>query len=209
MSSTFLSFVALGVSLGIPVGPIMIEMVKQGVRSGFWHSLFICFGALFADLVFVTLIYAGLAQYLMEPFPKMVMWAFGSATLLYLGWDSIKEAFRPIVLTSTSHSSLFQCFLSGFSLAALNPINILFWVGIYGSALATIIDKVAFEKTLLYSSAIFIGIFGWDVFLSSSIHFSRKLFSPSIIQLFSIIAGLALMGFGIYFATELIELHIL
>lgn len=203
--STFLGFIGLGLSLAIPVGAVTIEIVKQGIRCGFWHSLLVASGALCADIVFMTLIYAGLAQFLMDPLPKMIIWVMGFITLLYLGWDSVKEGFRPVVLSSGNERGKLQCFLSGFSLAALNPINILFWLGIYGSALATIVDKVRFSETLLYSSAIFVGVFMWDLFVSSSVHFSRKLFNPLAIRLLSVVAGVSLIGFGVYFGFQIIQ----
>lgn len=33
-----LSYIVLGLSLSIPVGPINIEMIKRGIKNGFWHS---------------------------------------------------------------------------------------------------------------------------------------------------------------------------
>lgn len=207
--STLLSFIGLGLSLAIPVGTITIEMVKQGVRRGFWHALFVAFGSLSADIVFMTLIYAGLAQFLMEPLSKMLIWGMGLISLLYLGWDSIKEGFQPVAFTAGKERGLWQCYLSGFTLAALNPITIFFWLGIYGSILATIMDKVQFSETLLYSSAVFMGVFLWDLFVSVSVHFSRRFLNQLAIQLLSILAGVILIGFGVYFGIQIIQLGVL
>lgn len=209
MVATLLSYIGLGLSLAIPVGTITIEMVKQGVRRGFWHSLFVAFGSLSADIVFMTLIYAGIAQFLMDPVSKMIIWIMGLFSLLYLGWDSIKEGIRPVAIASGQERGLWQCYLSGFTLAALNPLTIVFWFGIYGSVLASIIDKVRFSETLLYSSAVFMGVLLWDLFVSCSVHFTRQFLNPFAIQILSIIAGLMLIGFGVYFGLQIIQLGFL
>lgn len=52
MISDLLSYILLGFSLSVPVGAITIEMIKRGLRNGFWHAWFVGIGGInVADLI--------------------------------------------------------------------------------------------------------------------------------------------------------------
>ncbi|OQO98502.1 lysine transporter LysE, partial [Geobacillus sp. 44C] len=51
MLNSFLSSILLGLSLSIPIGPINIEMIKRGIKFGFFHSWVVGLGGMSADLV--------------------------------------------------------------------------------------------------------------------------------------------------------------
>lgn len=83
------SYIVLGLSLSVPVGPITIEMVKRGIKKGFLHSWFVGLGGMSADVVLMFLIYFGVSTYLTTPVAKLIMWIFGCIILVYLGYESI------------------------------------------------------------------------------------------------------------------------
>ncbi|MEZ0118695.1 UNVERIFIED_ORG: threonine/homoserine/homoserine lactone efflux protein [Heyndrickxia coagulans] len=200
------SYIVLGLSLSVPVGPITIEMVKRGIKKGFLHSWFVGLGGMSADVVLMFLIYFGVSTYLTTPVAKLMMWIFGCIILVYLGYESIRDAFREITIPEEKKKgNLLQSFLSGFLIAISNPLNIIFWIGIYGSVLTTILNTVNSGKALLYSSAIFIGIAAWDITVASSVHFGRKFVHQRFLKWLSVIAGIALIGFGIHFGYQAVK----
>lgn len=203
---TVLSYIVLGLSLSIPVGPINIEMIKRGIKRGFWHSWVVGLGGMSADIVFMLLIYLGVSTYLTTPIAKLIMWIFGFLILVYLGYESIRDAFKKITIADEAKKeSKPKSYLSGFLIAISNPLNIIFWIGIYGSVLTTALNTVGPGKSLLYSSAIFIGIAAWDLTVASSVHFGRKFVNQRFLKWLSVIAGLALIGFGISFGYQAIK----
>ncbi|MFD1427389.1 threonine/homoserine/homoserine lactone efflux protein [Kroppenstedtia sanguinis] len=204
---TFWSFVLLGLSLSVPIGAITVEMIKRGIKHGFLHSWLVGVGGMSADIVLMFLIYFGVASILTSPVAKLVLWAAGFFVLLYLGYESIKEAFKEINVSfqENSSSKISKSFFSGFLIAVSNPQNIIFWIGIYGSVLASTVESVGEGSALLYSSAIFIGIILWDLFVSVSIHYSRKFVNQKYMKWISITAGMILIGFGFFFGFKAVE----
>lgn len=206
------SYIVLGLSLSIPVGPISIEMIKRGIRNGFWHSWAVGLGGMSADIVLMFLIYFGVSTYLTTPMAQLIMWIFGFIILVYLGYESIRDAFKEVHISDEiQKESISKAFLSGFLIAISNPLNIIFWIGIYGSVLTTTLNTVSQGQSFLYSSAIFIGIALWDITVAASVHFGRKFTNQRFIKWLSVIAGLVLIGFGINFGYKAIKslMHII
>ncbi len=99
-----------------------------------------------------------------------------------------------------------KSFRIGFFMAVSNPLNILFWLGIYGSVLAKTADSYSNVQLLLYSSGIFVGITLWDLTMASVATGARKWFNHKVLQWISIIAGVILIGFGLYFGAQAFQL---
>lgn len=90
----------------------------------------------------------------------------------------------------------------GFLIAISNPLNIVFWVGIYGSVLTDAMNTIEKGAALLYSSSIFIGIILWNLFLILLIFLGRRFVKESFLKWFSVIARVALIGYGLYFGYK-------
>ena len=208
MIEDLLSFIILGFSLSVPVGAITIEMIKRGLHGGFLHAWFVGMGGMSADLVLMLLIYFGIVNFLTGPIAQTLIWFFGFLVLTFLGISSIRDAFRKINLgpeTANQSNSLMKAYLSGFAIALSNPLNIVFWIGIYGSVLATSLQAMSGGKVLFYSSAIFIGIAVWDLFIAGTVHFGKGFAGDRFVKWFSIAAGLALIGFGLWFGWQALD----
>lgn len=204
---TFFSFVLLGLSLSVPIGAITVEMIKRGMKHGFIHSWLVGIGGMSADVLLMLLIYFGVASLLTSPAAKLILWTVGFFVLLYLGYESIKEAFKDakVYVQKNSNSKQSKAFISGFLIAISNPQNIIFWIGIYGSVLASTVESVGEGNALLYSSAIFIGIIVWDLFVSVSVHYGRQFMNKRYMKWVLASSGIALIGFGAFFGYKAAE----
>jgi threonine/homoserine/homoserine lactone efflux protein len=203
---SILSYIILGLSLSIPVGPINIEMIKRGIKSGFWQSWAVGLGGMSADVVLMLFIYFGVSHYLTAPIAQFIMWIFGFLILVYLGYESIRDAFKEVMISDEGQKeNKSTSFISGFLIAISNPLNIIFWIGIYGSVLTTTLNTVHQGQALLYSSAIFIGIAVWDLAVAASVHFGRKFANQRFLKWLSIIAGFVLIGFGVSFGFRAVK----
>ena len=201
-----LSYIVLGLSLSIPVGPINIEMIKRGIKNGFWHSWAVGLGGMSADIVLMLLIYFGVSTYLTTPMAQLIMWIFGFLILVYLGYESIRDAFKEVTISDeVEKETKSKSFISGFLIAIFNPLNIIFWIGIYGSVLTTTLNTIGTGQALLYSSAIFVGIAAWDLTVATSVNFGRKFANQRFLKWLSVIAGLVLIGFGVSFGYRAIK----
>ncbi|CAI8857223.1 lysine transporter LysE [Bacillus pseudomycoides] len=203
MISMIFSYILLGVSLSAPVGPINVAQINKGIKNGFWSAWLVGVGAMSADIIMMLLIYFGVSTYLTTPIAQLCIWIFGFVTMLYLGYESIKDAPKQVQHSLTGEKEHpFKSFLSGFAIAISNPLNIVFWIGIYGSVLTNAINTIGKEQALWYSTAIFAGIMLWDLFMATSIHLGRRFVNRVVMKWISISAGIILIGFGIYFGYQ-------
>ncbi|KSU59964.1 amino acid transporter [[Bacillus] enclensis] len=201
--SVFISYIVLGLSLSAPMGPINALQLDKGIRLGFWHAWLVGVGGMAADAVFMLLIYFGLAQFVDTPIVQLFLWMFGFFVLVYTGIESVVKAGAPARDSRQSGGETkAKSFRTGFFMAISNPLSILFWLGIYGSILAETTETYQGGQVLICSMGIFLGITLWDFAMASVAAGTGKWFSGRIIRWISIISGLVLIGFGIYFGVK-------
>ncbi|WP_226580373.1 LysE family transporter [Halobacillus litoralis] len=197
----FFSYILLGLSLSAPIGPINAAQLEKGVRYGFFHAWLVGLGAMAADGLFMLLIYFGLAQYVELPLVKTFLWCFGAFVLIYTGIESMTAADSSRA-SSTKSSTKKKAFKVGFFMALSNPLNILFWLGIYGSILAEISSSYEQLQLLIYSGGIFVGIMIWDLTMAGAASWSRRWMTSKILKGISMASGIVLIGFGVYFGFK-------
>jgi len=191
----------LGITLSLPAGTMTIEMSKQGLKNGFFHGWFVGIGGMTVDLIMILIIYFGFSEILMLPAVETVMWLIGFLFLLYIGIESIKEAKQPLEISDTNlrKKSLFKSYGRGIMMA-VTPSNIVFWIGVFGTALTTAINNVSGYQFLLVASGILFGILIHDIILMGIISYTRKFVNHTFTKWTSIVAGFLLIGFSLYFA---------
>ncbi|WP_217587586.1 LysE family translocator [Lentibacillus saliphilus] len=205
--SLYFGYILLGLSLSAPVGPINAAQLDKGIHHGFLHAWIVGVGAMVGDLLFMGLIYFGVYQFLTTPLMKTFLWLFGCFILTYTGVETIvgaKEKLRNQAEVDTS--SIKKAFRSGFLIAISNPLNIIFWLGIYGAVLAKTSGMYSHQQLLLYSSGIIIGILVWDLFMAGVASSFRRFFSTRVLYGITVGAGLMLIGFGMYFCYEGVQM---
>jgi len=202
----FLGYILLGFSLAAPIGPVNAAQLDKGIKHGFLHAWLVGLGAMAADAVFMLLIYLGAAHFLYTPFMKMFLYTFGSCVLIYTGIESIVAAESVQMKSGSKNVSKMKSFTSGFLMTFTNPISILFWLGIYGSILAKTAETYGAWDLLLYSSAIFIGLLLWDFTMATVAAFFHRYVGHNVLKFISRLAGISLIGFGCYFATQAIQM---
>ena len=201
--SIFISYIVLGLSLSAPMGPINAAQLDKGIRFGFLHAWLVGVGGMVADAIFMLLIYFGIAQFIDIPIIKLFLWIFGFFILTYTGIESLlKSGDLEAYAGKNQSETKGKAFRTGFFMAISNPMSILFWLGIYGSILAKTSSSYESWQVLVYSMGIFLGITIWDVTMAGIATGARKLVSPGILRFISIVSGIVLMGFGIYFGVE-------
>ena len=125
------------VSLAAPIGPVNAAQLDTGIKNGFFHALIFGIGALIADILYMVMVYFGVGQFIDSPCMKIFLWSFGCFVLTYTGIESLLTLHKiKVDLKSGKRIRLRHSLLSGFLVSLLNPLTILFWLGIYGSVLA-------------------------------------------------------------------------
>ena len=197
----FFSYVTLGFTIALPMGAISIEMIKQGLRNGFWYAWMIGIGAITIDITLILLLNLGLADILNEI--QTYLWLLGTFFLSYLGWQSIKSNSLYIDDSDSKKDSLFKLFKKGI-IIGLNPANIVFWISVLGTSISSMTTNNEFG-IILVSVAILLGIALHDLILAFITSYFTRFMTPQANSWVSIIAGILLFGFAIYFFSEFLK----
>ncbi|SFB13233.1 MULTISPECIES: LysE family transporter [unclassified Bacillus (in: firmicutes)] len=203
--SIFVSYILLGLSLAAPIGPINAAQIDRGIKFGFFHAWILGVGAIFADAIYMLIVYIGIVQFIDTPFMKSFLWSFGAFILIYTGIEGLAGAGKLELKENRKPEPLWQAFLYGFFMSLSNPLTILFWLGIYGAVLAKTAATVGNSKLILYSCAIFIGLVTWDIWMAAVSSSFRRFLHKGILKFISMISGVTLIGFGIYFGYQAIK----
>lgn len=200
--SLLFSYVLLGLTLAAPIGPVNSARLDKGIKNGFWHAWSVGAGSMIADAIFMVLIFLGLVHFIEIPIVQIFLWLFGGFVLIYSGVEGILKASNISFDANRKKDSLWKCFLTGFIMSISSPLSILFWLGIYGSILAKTATSYGTTHLLVYSTMIFIGLTIWDIFIAGLTSGFRKFLTYKSLINISIISGLSLIAFGLYFGFQ-------
>lgn len=201
----FFTYVLLGLSIALPVGTITVEMTKQGLKNGFMHGWAVGLGGMTVDLALILGLYFGLANVLAQPIVQTIMWLVGALFLLYVGVDSIKNAGNDITLAGEKvEKSWLSTYFAGL-LVAVSPGNLVFWLSIFGTVLASSFDTTNKASFMIIGAGILSGILLHDIALMTIVTLSRRAMNKKAIKMVSIIAGIVLIGFACSFGYQFIQ----
>lgn len=193
----------LGVSLAAPVGPVNAAQLDTGIKNGFFHAWIFGLGALTADVLYMIMVYFGVGQIIEFPLVQIILWSFGCFVLTYTGIESLLSLHKiELAFRFGKQTRLRRSLFSGFFMSLLNPLTILFWLGIYGSVLAETAKTFSGNQILINSMAIIVGIILWDTIMATISSGARRFLSIKLLKSISIFSSLAMIGFGVYFGIQ-------
>ena len=202
MDSIF-TYIFLGISMAATIGPVKTVLLNTGFKNGFFHAWFFSLGALATDIMYMFIVYFGVGQFIDSLLLKIILWSFGCFVLLYTGIENLLSLHKiDMNLKRGKRTRLRQSILSGFFMSWLNPITILFWLGIYGSILAKTAGVSTGYQIILNSIAILLGIMLVDFIMAFSSSVVRKVLTTKLLKTVSFISSIMMIGFGIYFGIQ-------
>ncbi|WP_242705660.1 LysE family translocator [Pontibacillus sp. ALD_SL1] len=210
MFPLMISSIVLGLSIAAPVGPINIEIVKRGLLYGFWPAFLVGLGGMSSDLILMAAMFFGLSQVLGFIWVKITLMGLGCLILLYSGYANFFTSFERDQRDENDQRNLphvgWRSYATGMTIAGTNPMNLLFWISIYGSVLSSSLQQDNHLYAFFTSSLVFVGIGLWNANLALTVHFGRTLMNAVAMRIICIIASCVLMGFGGYFGYQCILL---
>lgn len=189
----------LGVTLAAPIGPVSIEMIKRGLKSGFWAAFNIRLGGAIGNTVCLLGAFFGLSALQGYNWVFTALGILGSILLLYMAVTTLIKAFKPIYiegpgLSSSDKHPLMQSLVLGLMLAIFNPIGVMFWLGIFANDVDPNQTIGLYEFFINFQ--IIIGVLLWGAFLSFMLAVGRKSLNPTILRAVTLGSGLVLFYFG-------------
>ena len=195
--------IVLGLSVAAPIGPTNIEMIRRGLKNGFWPCIAFASGVEVVLIVYLIAVFSGLSFLTEVELFGMVLSAFGVLVLFYLGYPNIKQFSERRELDLDAGGQDRRHFISGILLTITNPAVLLFWSGIIGANVAT--REFSLGCSLWISGGILLGVAIWFLFLSILIGVGRKYVTPRAFGVTSAVAGLVPIGFGLRFGHRIVR----
>ncbi|WP_394219261.1 LysE family translocator [Halobacillus trueperi] len=196
------SSIVLGLSIAAPVGPINIEIMRRGLTYGFWSAFCVGLGGMSSDLLLMAAMFFGAGVFLTWTWVQVILMLVGCVVLVHAGWTSLRAKEEWRVEEGYERHSKGQALLSyirGVVIAGTNPMNLLFWISIYGSVLSGALQEENMFRSFIISSMVFLGIGLWNANLAFFVHFGRYLVNSSLLKWIQGIASLVLIYYGLKF----------
>ncbi|MGI8486789.1 MAG: LysE family translocator [Thermomicrobiales bacterium] len=194
----------VGVVLAAPIGPINIEIVLRGVRDGFRSGWLLGLGALTADTLYATLVVSGLTPLADRPALRVPLFLAGAIMLGYVGWGSVRRAKHGDLMDTTSVSTLRpgKSYVTGFLLAAFNPMGIVYWLSVGAGLVADAVNRVGRIGAPVLVAGVFLGILCWVTVISLVAQVSRRFVTGGGMRWVTGVSGAIVIGFGLWFLWQ-------
>ncbi len=195
----------LGISLAAPLGPSGVTIIQTGLRHGFLKAWITAMGVTMADATYLLIVYFGLARFVQLLSVKVALWTLGAVVLSMLGYRSIREGLRSSSIERNYASGKRPPLMVGYLVNISNPIAVVWWLAVFGSILGMTPEGTPRISALTSGSTILLGIFLWHSFLSALTTWGRRFLTDRLTSAISLVAGIALILFGLRFGYSAIS----
>ncbi len=194
MIEAFIEGFVLGLGAAVPVGPVNILIMTKALKN-YTNAVSIGFGAMSADITYLTLILFGFFVFVKNSTLQMALGIFGTLFLVYIAYLIFKNRNEKVEINKDGSKSeknkIFSNYLKGYTITLLNPYTIGFWVSV--SAYITT-KNLSFGYMLL---GLFSAICLWITIMPFIIHKTKHLFSQTLTKNISVVSAGILLFFAV------------
>jgi chemosensory pili system protein ChpE len=192
----FVSAILLSLLMCAYPGAVNTEAFRRGVSGGTGRALWTELGSSIGDMVWAALAMIGLALLLADGTTRILLGIGGGALLLYLAFQAIKDARKGIVIEGEAKGNR-NDFMTGALISLGNPFQIAFWVGIGGSAIATIVTNPTSMDYAIFFIGYFVGSIGWAFGYAGLIGHGRRYITPRLFKVINVLCALVMIYFAL------------
>ena len=192
----------MGFLTAIPIGATQIEIAKRSLNNHRRAAYMVAAGSVSSDLMYGFIALFGVAPFLRN---KTVIAVFGLAATAIL-WLLAFFTFRygakknMLELTHTSIKSKKLSFVTGFSLAATNPMMIFWWlIGMKIIKDLNLVSDFTSNINLLFLFAGGLGLATYLFTLTNILHWAKKFISNEMMKKVNVGLGFILILLSFYF----------
>jgi threonine/homoserine/homoserine lactone efflux protein len=206
----------MGLAAAAPMGPVNMLAIRRGMIGGWRRTLACGIGSVAGDLILFSLVLLGghfLLSDLTNPTLQTVLAAIGVIVLFPLGLyflvRAVKEPLRAYTRArkrwdkGSLPAHLATDVAAGTALTILNPLTIIYWVGVTSNWLPfahSVLGHSAPGWGILMVAA---GLTTWFTTLIFLVRFIPNRIGPTFFRLVNVILGLILLGFATFCAILL------
>jgi threonine/homoserine/homoserine lactone efflux protein len=188
-----------GIVLAFLIGPVFFTILQTSIERGFWSGVFVAIGVSVSDMLYITVVYLGLFQFMRTDKFRHYMAYIGGVILLLFGIYYLFIKSRKLIHFNTkeSHSgNWLKLTGKGFIINALSPMVLFFWVATVGVATSRF-GYTTTTKASLFFASIVVTVLVTDILKAKLADRLRLLITPAVIRMLNIAFGLVLVLFAI------------
>lgn len=203
MSTQYGQVILQGILLGWSVawspGPINLEMLRRGVKHGFFPAFIVGFGATNGDFLWALVANFGAGLVAVNPSVQWAMAVTSSALLVVIagfmvrgcnekrrsGWHEENTAVR---------FSRRQGYLLGFTMSLTSPWNVAFWFAVAGQSASL---GLGLAGNLVCAAAVLTGAGIWVLLFTLAASFGGKLIPQAWHRHAELVSAVLMVGFAV------------
>ncbi|HNV29705.1 MAG TPA: LysE family transporter [Cyclobacteriaceae bacterium] len=188
----------LGIILAFLVGPVFFTIIQTSVEKGFWNGVIVSLGVSLSDILYVTVCYFGLVQFINEPGFRVYLAYAGGAILILFGLYHLFIKSRRNAhpsLDVANEKKMYRYFIKGFIINGLSPMVLIFWIGTISIASIDFGYSKGFEFFLFFG--VVLGtVLATDILKAYLADKLRRLVTQRLMKIMNVIVGICLIIFG-------------
>ncbi len=195
----------IGVAIALPVGPVITEVIRRGLRAGFLSAWQVGLGAAASHAILVSLTLLGVVALLDRPIWHTILGSAGILVLGYLGVDALRastvlpaaeDAARAGLSAATHAAQAGHPFLVGFSIGIANPITLLWFLTVGGALIAAHGGGRPGRLAVAFGVSFVSGVLCWDTVVATLAGYGRRWMGRATLRAINVIASVVFFGFA-------------
>jgi len=193
-----LNGIVTGVVLAFLIGPVFFAIIQTSIERGFWSGFFVAVGVSLSDILYITVSYLGLIQFMQtENFRNYLAYGGGIVLLLFgLYYLFVKSKKLTNFDPGKVHSrSWFRLMSKGFIINGLSPMVLFFWLATVGVATTRLGYDSSREIGVFFASIVGT-VFSTDLLKAKLADKLRLIITTKFIRIMNIVLGILLIVFA-------------
>lgn len=193
----------IGLAIALPVGPVITEIMRRGLRDGFLAGWLVGVGAAVSHVILVALTLLGVVALLDRPIWHTFLGGAGILVLGYLGVGALWASGDPPTAEDAARTG--RSFLVGFGIGISNPITLLWFVTVGGALIAAHGGGGSGLLAVTFGMAFICGVLCWDTVVAYLAGCGRYWMGPRTLRMINLVAGSVFLGFAIRLGWKLAQ----
>ena len=197
-----------GFICAVPVGPINVAIMEEGIQSGRKQAFIIAIGALLMEMIYCIIAFSGFATLFSD---KIILATVELISFLAVTFFGIKYLMINAVTVQGKRAKVVEnrlsphtAFWTGFVRVLVNPNVLLFWIMISAVLISNQTIQAEWKSRMACVIGASIGIGSWFTLLVIGSARAKNRFSDKTLVKFSQISGVLLLLLSIVIAVRLI-----
>lgn len=193
-----LNGIKFGLLLALLVGPVFFTIIQTSVEKGFWNGVLVAVGVSLSDILYVSICYMGMAQFLEDnEFRTFLAYTGGVILILFGLYHLFVKSRRRLhkEINLSFDKGFFRYILKGFVINGLSPMVPIFWIGVVGIASLDMGYTEGYSFILFFVSLLLTVLFT-DVSKAYLADKLRSLVTSKFLRIMNVTLGILLIVFG-------------